>query len=317
MQAYERSQLGTMGREAKRKLNNDNDIKILIVGANSSTGIGKTTLAIQVCRFIDDDWSVDEKAFIDINEYLNRYLDVPGGSALLLDEIEHGADSRRSTSKENVNLSQGWAKLRARNVATVATIPSISMLDKRMTELADYWVLVKERGLAKPHRVRVNDFAPGRRPQKQPLPGDEHIQFVDLPDDDPDKEYLDRIKDDIVRSEGPKTIYVEEHKEKLERAKDAVRDEMRNEILKDVYEHTTATQSDLSNCETLDWTQGTINQKVVDIDPVVSKNRAIELRNQALVTLDEYTDLQRVEMADLRWVDISPSTIGRIINNAG
>lgn len=258
MKAYQRSNFGTLGIDAKNRLSNDNDIKILVVGANSQTGIGKTTMAIQLCRYIDDEWSADEKAFIDINEYLNAYLDVEGGSALLLDEIEHGADSRRSTSKENVELSQGWAKLRARNVATVATLPSISMLDKRMIELADYQVIVKRRGLAQPFKINVNDFKPNKLPSRQPIEGDEHIKFVDLPDSDPDKRYLDAIKDDIIRTEGPRTIYLKEHKEKLRKQKKKAVREFRNEVIYELNEHTDLSQNDIAAFEWCDVKQSAI-----------------------------------------------------------
>lgn len=224
--AFQRSNFGQLGKRAKAKLRSDNDIKIIIVGENSQTGIGKTTLAIQLCRFIDDGWDAEEKAFIDVHEYIDAHLNMPSGSALLLDEIEHGADRRRATSAENVELSQAWAKLRNRNIATVATLPSISMLDSRMLELADYWVLVKRRGFAQPYKIRVNDFT--GRIQRKPLPGEEHIQFVDLPTGDQDKEHLDQIKDEAIRSEGPSRITKNEHEKKIKQARKEAKMECRN-----------------------------------------------------------------------------------------
>jgi len=242
MKAHKRSNFGFLGRDAKERLSNDNDVKIIIQGANSQTGIGKTTLAIQLCRFIDDDWSAETHAFVDVHDYIGAHMDKPKGSALLLDEIEKAADSRRAMSQENVDLSQAWATLRARNIATVCTLPSISMLDGRMLELADYWVLVKQRGLAQPYQVNVNDFKPKRLPQREPLPGEEHITFVDLPDGDEDKEYLDKIKDEMLREEGGlEHIPMSEHERKLEKqvekAREEAKREKRNEMIRSVYEH--------------------------------------------------------------------------------
>ena len=78
MKAHRRANFGTMLRDAKNRLSNDNDIKIIIQGANSQTGIGKTTLAIEICRAIDENgWSAEDKAFIQIQKYLNSYLDYP------------------------------------------------------------------------------------------------------------------------------------------------------------------------------------------------------------------------------------------------
>lgn len=256
--AHQRSHFGFLGQRAKEKLANDNDIKIIIQGANSQTGIGKTTLAIQLCRYIDPEWTAEEKAFIDVREYINAHLDYPKGSALLLDEIEHGADSRRANSKENVELSQAWATLRARNIATVCTLPSISMLDGRMLELADYWILVKSRGLAQPYEINVNDFAPKRTPQRKPLPGEEHIRFVDLPDDDPDKEYLDEIKDEMLRDDNSGYIEESECKARVEKEKQKLKKDYRNEWIREVYNNFDVSQRDVADLDTVDVNQSTV-----------------------------------------------------------
>lgn len=260
MQAHKRASFGTMLRDAQRRLSNDNDIKIIIQGANSQTGIGKTTLAIELCRKIDDDWSAESRAFVDVQKYLNSYLDYPKGSALLLDEIGAGADSRRSTSHENVNLSHGWQMLRARNIATVATLPSTSMLDKRMMELADYWVLVKARGIAQPYRINVNDF--NGRIQRDPLPGEEHIKFPDLPDNDPDKRFLDEIKDEKVRGGGMETIKLAEHRKQLEDAEERAAKEKRDEMIRCLYEHTDLSYSRIGELPVVDLTKQTVGQIV-------------------------------------------------------
>ena len=265
MQAVSRSNFGTLGREIRNKLDNDNDAKVIIQGQNSQTGIGKTTLAILLCRFIDETengWSAEEKSFIDVREYLNACLDKPKGSALLLDEIEAGADSRRATSRENVDLSQGWAKLRARNMAHICTLPSISMLDKRMLELADYWILVKKRGIAQPYRINVNDFAPHRAPSRMPFDGDEHIRFSDIPASDPDKEYLDEIKDEHVRGSGTRNIPYPEHKKKLEAAKESTEKEVRDKIIRDLYRSTDLTQKEIGKLDTVDMTDAGVNKIV-------------------------------------------------------
>jgi len=262
MSIPQRTGLGTLGREALEKLRNDNNINIIITAKNSQTGLGKTTLAIQICRYIDDNWSAENKAYIDVRKYLNGYLDAEPMSALLLDEIEHGADSRRANSHENVDLSQGWAKLRAKNVATVATLPSTSMLDKRMIELADYHIIVKSRGVAQPFKIKVNDFKPGRLPSRKPLPGDEHIQFGDLPSSDPDKSYLDNIKDNIIRDGGMETIRIPEHKEKLQKAREEAAKETRDEIIRSLYKSTELSYADIGTVPEIDLTKQTVGQIV-------------------------------------------------------
>lgn len=261
---------GTMGRRIVRKLKNDNDAKVLVVGKNSETGIGKTTFAIELCRYLDqtdEDWSAEEKAYIDIPEYIAAHMEKRKGSCLMLDEIEAGADSRRATSHDNVNLSQAWATMRAQNIATVATLPSVSMLDNRLLELADYWVLVKKRGLAQPYEVSVNDF--NGKVQRKPLSPDkngngEHIQFPDLPANDADKNYLDSIKDDTVweLAESSEKLTVAEHKKKLNQEAEDAKREKRNEIIRDFYENTDFSTTDLSNFDSIGLSQSQVSEVI-------------------------------------------------------
>lgn len=259
--AHVRANFGTLGRICTRKLNNDNDIKIIIQGANSQTGVGKTTLAIELCRFIDKNgWDAEDKAFIDVQRYLNSYLEYPEGSALLLDEIGAGADSRRSTSTENVNLSQGWQLLRSRNVATVATLPSTNMLDHRMLELADIWILVRERGLAQPYKINVNDF--NGQISRDPFAGEEHIKFPDLPDNDNDKQYLDNIKDEKVKDGGMKSVPLPEHRDKLSKAKENASKELRDDVIRDMYEQFDVSYKDIGNLPSIDLRKARVGEIV-------------------------------------------------------
>lgn len=259
----QQSAFGTMGREIRRKLRNDNDSKVLVVGRNSATGIGKTVFAIQLCRYLDitaEDWRAEEKACIEIDEYIEKHMTQRKGSALLLDEIEAGADNRRASSHDNVNLSKAWSTMRAQNIATVATLPSVNMLDNRMLELADYWVLVKARGLAQPYRISVNDF--NGNIQRKPINSDkkgngEHIQFPDCADDDPDKTYLDDIKDDTVWSltESAQKMTMAEHEKRVKKEKKDAMLEKRNELLQGIYESTELSTTDISKLDGVDISQ--------------------------------------------------------------
>lgn len=264
---------GMMGAHAIDKLESDNDVKILVVGANSQTGIGKTTFAIQLARFLDqsgDQWDAESNAFIEVDEYIQAHLNYPKGSCLLLDEIEAGADSRRATSHDNVNLSQAWQTMRARNIATIATTPTMSTVDNRMLELADYWVLVKQRGVCQPFEIRVNDFKP-QKVQRKPINANkkgigEHIVFPDLSDGDEDKKYLDKIKDEMLRglTQDSQKIPYSEHKDKVQKAVETAMREFRNQLMVEVYEsdEIDSSMSNLGDLPSVDLTQPSVSEIV-------------------------------------------------------
>lgn len=234
-----------VGEFINRRLDVDRDAKIIITSRSSSTGLGKTTCAVQKCRYIDrNGWSAEEKAFINVNDYLNYYLnESSSGDCLLLDEVEAGADNRRAMSNTNVKLSKAWATMRFKNVVTIVTLPTTSMVDGRLLELADIWINVVNRGLANPYFLWVNDFTGEIRRIKvrHPHTGDpEYIRFEDL-SNDPDMEILDKMKDSDVFGESDQTYDSED----VRKEKDKAYEEKRNEIIKSLWENTDLTQKEI------------------------------------------------------------------------
>lgn len=176
------------------------DAKVLITSRNSETGTGKTTLAVIIAKLIDmNGWS-HEKQFFDAQDYMQYYRKAESGSVLILDDMQFMADSRRGTSHENVRLSQYWSIMRTRNVISIATLPTNSLLDKRFLELADVRINVIKRGQATPYRIVVNDFT-GKVTQwrfRFENGTKETIYFKSM-DDDPDYREVERKKDIFVR----------------------------------------------------------------------------------------------------------------------
>lgn len=141
------------------RLNANRDSKIIITARNSETGTGKTTLAVNLALLWDrNGWTAD-KGFLDIKKYLAYYAHHgKAGDVLLLDDAEAGADNRRSTSKFNVLISKYWSIFRAKNIVSMLTLPTVTMLDKRLMELADWLLIVRERGIARPYRIYIDDI---------------------------------------------------------------------------------------------------------------------------------------------------------------
>lgn len=257
-----------LGTFIEHRLTNDRDVKCIITSKGSTTGLGKTMLAILICRWIQNyiqgnEWSAEENGFIEIQRYISRYKSCDKQSALLMDEIEYGADSRRSMAQDNVDFSHAWAQLRYRNVVTVATLPSTSMMDKRMMELADIWINVIKRGAALPFYIWVNDFSGqvNRKQLEHPRTG--QVEIINWPDISGDEDYkeMTKLKDQNVRTGESARMY---DKEEVDKKVKQARKEKRNEMIKKFYnsEHTNISQSKLG--ETVGLSQSMIDVIVND-----------------------------------------------------
>jgi len=109
----------------KKRRGQERDLVILIIGENASTGTGKTTLAVQLADKMDQssDGFTEEKATPYIDEFFKLYKDVEEGSAIVGDEAQGLADSRKSMTNENVYVSQIMSRARFREVYTILTMP--------------------------------------------------------------------------------------------------------------------------------------------------------------------------------------------------
>lgn len=168
--------------DMNKKIEQGKDLQIVIVGRNAERGLGKTTLAILLCKLLDRHRWDYNKGTVNFEEYKHMYHNLPERSAILLDEMELMADSRRALSKENVQLSQVWSMFRYRQMFTIGTIPSSDQLDKRMKKLSTCRITVIERGLAYPYKYRVDDFSGMITPirYRNQFGLKEQIRFLDL-----------------------------------------------------------------------------------------------------------------------------------------
>jgi len=140
----------------QRRLEKNRDLKVIITSRNSTTGTGKTTLAVWLALNWDDNWSADEKGTLSVSEYLDTYPELEPGSVLLMDEAEQ-LDARRSMSQDNVDFAEKWMMMRVRNVTSILTLPTASALDKRLKELADIRINVTRRGRARVYKITIDD----------------------------------------------------------------------------------------------------------------------------------------------------------------
>jgi hypothetical protein len=140
----------------ERRLQKNRDLKVIITSRNSTTGTGKTTLAVWLALNWDSEWTADEKGALSVEGYLNTYPELEPGSCLVMDEAEQ-LDARRSMSQKNVDFAEKWMMMRVRNVTSILTLPTASALDKRLKELADVRINVHRRGKARVYKITVDD----------------------------------------------------------------------------------------------------------------------------------------------------------------
>jgi hypothetical protein len=140
----------------EQRLSKNRDLKVIITSRNSTTGTGKTTLAVWLALNWDREWTAAEKGTLSVQEYLDTYQDLSPGSVLVMDEAEQ-LDARRSMSQDNVDFAEKWMMMRVRNVTSILTLPTASALDKRLKELADVRINVHRRGRARVYKISIDD----------------------------------------------------------------------------------------------------------------------------------------------------------------
>lgn len=143
----------------ERRRRDGRTLLAIIIARDAATGTGKTTLACQLAKDWDTHGWTADRATLDPGTYADKYTDenTPKKSVLILDEAEQAADNRRSMSGQNVKLSHLWATMRFREIYSIVTLPSASMLDKRLKELADVKIVVHNRGTAVAYKTKIDD----------------------------------------------------------------------------------------------------------------------------------------------------------------
>lgn len=193
------------------RLIKNRDCKILISSSGNTTGTGKTTLAVILSRIIDrfssellgkpQGWSAEDFAFTSGYEYVNKYKDGDEGDVLITDEMEVMLDNRRSMSKSNVEVTQRLQTMRFKNIVTIATLPGIWSVDKRVLHNFDLWINVTQQGRANIYLISVNDFTGQLEYKRLRVDGiRESLVWLPLINDN-DKNHLDELKENVHEDE--------------------------------------------------------------------------------------------------------------------
>jgi adenylate kinase family enzyme len=118
-----KSNLDIIKRDVLKK---DWDGVFIITGME---GVGKTTIATQICKYLDPTFGLDDCHF-QTKEFKEGIYGASKGKAVLLDESQKNFSSRGALSKFNKELIGTLSECRSRNLFIVLNIPSFWELDK-------------------------------------------------------------------------------------------------------------------------------------------------------------------------------------------
>lgn len=256
----------------KKRRGQERDLVILIIGENASTGTGKTTLAVQLADKMDQssEGFTSKKATPYIDQFFQLYKDVEEGSAIVGDEAQGLADSRKSMTNENVYVSQIMSRARFREVYTILTMPSADMLDKRLKRRADVLIVCDEdtKGKGRVYELFMNDLDSGKiktRKMGEITWGamDDHEAYKKLSEDKEDQ--FDELLNEIIESEDEGNGDGESIEEITERAKEKARDLYGDECssYSEVRDHPSMPESPKGKSEK--WSKSTLSDWLSDL----------------------------------------------------
>jgi len=189
----------------RRVKKSDNDLIIAIAASSRSpiSGTGKTTLAIRLARQFDatdGGFDGEQKASLDSEVVAEELIpELEPKSSIIFDEAQgtlasDGVDSRRGMANAVVRMARAAAQYRKRQHTLLIVAQSTDWIDSRMMDLIDRLVLIQERGYAKVYD-HYSDDLPTASSANEYTPMKERIKWRALPDEDPDYQKLDTLKE--------------------------------------------------------------------------------------------------------------------------
>jgi len=204
------------------------DAKVLVTAAHGQTGLGKSNLC-DFLGYVADTTPTGfqrRKVTIEPARFIELYGVLSPGSSMVMEEAEQ-FDSRRGMTTENVEGSQTWQKARVREIVALLNLPDPSMIDSRFEKLADYWINVERRGMARIYKKKIH-------PIKKTVYY-ETLQTFEWPNMDGSETFraMDQLKDGLLDGEtGDGLIRESEAEQRVESAVSEAQRECRNEWIR-------------------------------------------------------------------------------------
>lgn len=234
----------------RKRRANSQDLAIIISDHQNRRGTGKTVLSLKLASLLDQTEAgiTEEKVAISPEELTEGYVELPKGSALVLDEAESGLSKYEAASAVNRAMRELVSMGRIREKYLILNLPASSELDRDLKALCDFWFMVQEKGQALGHFLRWNPYSEEPRTPKTEL-----WEWSDIPEDsDLRKVYQYLTEEKLAHLRGDREgsqqrITASEAKDMVRKAKDEAATEARNDLLRNFYAELDLTQQEIGN----------------------------------------------------------------------
>mgnify|MGYP002763361130 FL=1 len=234
----------------RKRVAENQDLAIIISDHQNRRGTGKTIFSLKLASLMDrtEEGITTEKVAVGPDQLLEAYMDLPKGSALVLDEAEAGLSKYEAASGVNKAMRELVSMGRIQEKYLVLNLPASSELDRDLKALCDFWFMVQNKGRALGHHLRWNPYSEQPR-----TPKTEPWEWTDIPESSELRDVYDYLTSEKLahlrgeRDESSQRITATEAKSMVEEAKEEARTETRNELLNNVYSSLDVTQGELGS----------------------------------------------------------------------
>lgn len=221
------------------RVRNEQDLVIVIDDFHARRGTGKTVAALQLAGGMNQAGNVTEANVTTRPEELrNMYTKLPNRSALVLDEGELGANKYDASTKTNRALREILSIGRLEEKYVVTTLPNADMLDKEVWTMSDVWISMIEKGRGIVHYLERNPYSSGDGIQTRKVGV---ISFKDIQAGTVVRDAYNALTSEKrahIDGEMGDGDYLQrsEVDDMLADARQTAREEMRNELIQNVYD---------------------------------------------------------------------------------
>jgi hypothetical protein len=234
------------------RVSESRDLACYVTDYQNSRGTGKTVFSLKLAELMDrtGEGLTKEKVFIDPTDLIEAYVEMPKGSALVLDEAEVSMSKYRAGSSMNMALRQIVSMGRVREKYLVLNLPSSSELDRDLKSLLGYWWLVLRKGVVQGHRISNNPYR-----ETVYTPKSDNGTTWKWSDIEPDSklseiyEYIHEEKMKHLKKEGSmNSMFTKSDVDNLvSKARNEASRKTRDELVTSIYENGDYTQMELAN----------------------------------------------------------------------